>query len=819
MRHLIFLSSLLFFLVSTVFAQTFSIDGRVSSIGTHYPLNGVNIYIENSALGTTSAENGFYEINNLPPGRHTIVFSFIGYAENRVSFSLDKDTTINILLTQTILDGPIVTTIATQAIGRESAITFSSLDKKELDKRYNTQDIPELISELPSTTFYSESGNGIGYNYLSIRGFGQRRISVLINGIPQNDPEDHNNYWHNYSDLTSNIQTIQVQRGAGNAFYGPAAIGGSINIKTDHFSPDFKMNASFGYGSFNTKKSFFSLNSGLLADKYIFYGRLSNITSDGYRDRSWVDFTSYFLGVARYDDNSNLRVHFYGGPIKDGLVYNGIPRFLNDNQSMRKKNWSSFGIDAQADTLTYAVNRRKDEIENFNQPHLEVLHEWQINKKLTLNNNLFYLKGTGFFDYDGSWGTSEYFRLSPDYGFDSTLTIPGDALVRAFVDNDQFGWLPQLSVETEKGTMVFGAELRRHRSLHWGRLQKGSDLPDNVTGNGARRYYQYNGGKDVASLYFHQNYEWFDNVTLQGDLQFAWKKYYIFDEKFLNNDFTVPYNFINPRIGINYNISTEANTYFSIYSTTREPRLKNLYDAAEASTPASWGAPVLPQFEQNQDGSLNYDKPLVKPEVLTGMELGFGYNYQQISGAINLYYMDFRDEIIKSGRVDRFGQPVTGNAERTLHYGIELNGQYIPFSMLSLAGNLSYSKNELVKYNIFVSEDEEISLDGNPIAGFPNLLGNARISYNWRDTFISFSAKYVGESYTDNFKDPKNKLDAFTIINLDFSYNLKAFDLENVTFQGKINNLLDNTYLAYGEGISFFPAAGINYFTTLKINY
>ena len=79
------------------------------------------------------------------------------------------------------------------------------LIKKKFKIDYTVQDIPNYLSQLPSTTFYSENGNGIGYNYLSIRGFDQRRISVSINGIPQNDPEDHNVYWLDFPDL------LQVQ--------------------------------------------------------------------------------------------------------------------------------------------------------------------------------------------------------------------------------------------------------------------------------------------------------------------------------------------------------------------------------------------------------------------------------------------------------------------------------------------------------------------------------------------------------------------------------------------------------------------------------
>ena len=98
-------------------------------------------------------------------------------------------------LTRSILSSQ--TILIEAGIGEKgiTPLTFSKIKRKEIENTYVTQDIPEFLSNLPSTTFYSEGGSGIGYNYLSIRGFDQRRISVSINGIPQNDPEDHNVYW------------------------------------------------------------------------------------------------------------------------------------------------------------------------------------------------------------------------------------------------------------------------------------------------------------------------------------------------------------------------------------------------------------------------------------------------------------------------------------------------------------------------------------------------------------------------------------------------------------------------------------------------
>jgi iron complex outermembrane receptor protein len=811
---------IIIFIPVIVFSQQkYSVNGRVGDAETGEWLQGANVTILNTLIGATTDAEGYFEITDLPSGKYKFEFSFIGYSSLKYDIHLDEaDTTLIIKLSQTTLSGPMVSVVANQALERVSSVTFNNIRGEELKARYTIQDIPEVISELPSTTFYSENGNGLGYNYLSIRGFDQRRISVMINGIPQNDPEDHNIYWLDFPDFAANTQSIQVQRGAGSGFYGPAAIGGSINLQTNYFNTERQLNAFYGIGSFYTRKYSLSYNTGLLADKFVIYARASRIQSDGYRNRAWVDFWSYFLGAAMYTKNSNLRLHFYGGPIEDGLAYGGLPKLVNNYSSLRRKNYSYWETNAAGDSITYATERRDDEVENFNQPHFELLHEYKINSRITLNNNLFFIHGYGFFDYDGGWvnfydDPLEYFRLTPEYGYD-VESIPWDALIRAYVDNKQFGWLPQLRMDTDWGKLIAGAELRTHRSLHWGRLQKGTGLPDKVAGDGARHYYEYKGAKDIASVYLHLTSEIRPNLFVQSDLQYAWKQYRLYDEKFLNHDFKVPYQFINPRLGLNYNLNKNWNFYTSLSNTTREPRLKNFYDAAEGSTPESWGT-VIPQFELNEDGTYNYEKPLVKTESLTGVEIGTGYKTQKIRGTVNFYYMDFHDEIVKQGAVDRFGQPITGNADRTLHQGIEFSGTLHILPQVSLSGNLMLGNNKLISYTVFDDEGDPIELDGNPIAGFPNTLANLRLTYAWQSTYAALDLRYSGKYYTDNFKTETNTVDPYTVLNLIVKQKLDLIGLKGFVLQARVNNLLNKKYLAHGEGTDFFPAATHNGFINL----
>ena len=74
-------------------------------------------------------------------------------------------------------------------------------------------------------TYYSESGNGIGYTYLNLRGFDQRRVSVLINGVPQNDPEDHMVYWLDFPDLAANLEDVHQANFPAKKYYDACKFG------------------------------------------------------------------------------------------------------------------------------------------------------------------------------------------------------------------------------------------------------------------------------------------------------------------------------------------------------------------------------------------------------------------------------------------------------------------------------------------------------------------------------------------------------------------------------------------------------------------
>ncbi|MGB4820968.1 MAG: TonB-dependent receptor, partial [Saprospiraceae bacterium] len=585
--------------------------------------------------------------------------------------------------------------------------------------------------------FYSESGNGIGYNYLRMRGFDQRRLAVMVNGVPQNDPEDHNVYWIDLVDLLGNTEEIQVQRGAGSAFYGPPAIGGSINIVTGDFANKKGVTISAGAGSYNTQRYAFSAGSGLVDNTYTLYARLSQVSTDGYRDDSYTHASSYYFAATRYDEAFTTRINAYGGPLEDGLVYYGLPKFTIKDRDERRKNYNYW--EAENGAYTWTSPRRKQEREQFSQPHFEVLNEWKASEKLTFNSALFYVLGQGYFDYDGTgWTDASYYRLTPEFGFENAAD-PVNPLIRAWVDNRQVGWLPRITFAHDAGTLTAGLELRRHRSEHWGRIEWAEQLPAGI--DPGRHYYEYRGGKNIAAVYVQEQYEISERLNVMGNLQYVFNRYMIFDEKYVGTDFSTDYHFLNPRIGINYNLSDAWNFYGNVSYTNREPRLKNLYDAAESS------GGETPQFELTAGGGYDFTQPLVRPEKLLNVELGTGFTSDNYRFLLNAFVMDFTDEIVKSGGIDRFGQPITGNAEQTMHTGLELSARWTPLRSLHIDVNGMLSRSRLGKYIVYESDAEgnssPVDLGGNRIAGFPEQLANVKLTWQLSGLTTVLTWKYV----------------------------------------------------------------------------
>jgi iron complex outermembrane receptor protein len=172
-----FVFAAMYLLVSAAIAQErATITGMVRHAETGGALAGCNLIIEGATLGTVTDAQGHFQLAGVPYGKATLIASLIGYESKRLEIAIAEPALrIEIRLTPKIISGPAVTVVATRARERETPVAFATLTKNDIQARYFAQDIPVLLSAAIHKILFRERQH-VGYNYLSIRGFDQRRI-------------------------------------------------------------------------------------------------------------------------------------------------------------------------------------------------------------------------------------------------------------------------------------------------------------------------------------------------------------------------------------------------------------------------------------------------------------------------------------------------------------------------------------------------------------------------------------------------------------------------------------------------------------------
>ncbi|HPR16971.1 MAG TPA: TonB-dependent receptor, partial [Candidatus Cloacimonadota bacterium] len=236
------------FILSTLAAQTGKIAGKITAADTGDAIEGASVFLKDSEIGVYTTAEGTFILKNVPLGEQTIVASMIGFQQQYQTVLVKKDLTeiINLQLVRSAVKIEGIKVSANRAIARETPVSFTDISEQTIKEKYTTGDMPQMLDDIPglfSTT------SGMGEAEITMRGFDANKIQILINGIPVNDPESQVVYWSNWTGLSSNVKSVQVQRGAGASLYGSGAFGGSVNIETmgSDNSSEFTIRSSGGY--------------------------------------------------------------------------------------------------------------------------------------------------------------------------------------------------------------------------------------------------------------------------------------------------------------------------------------------------------------------------------------------------------------------------------------------------------------------------------------------------------------------------------------------------------------------------------------------
>ena len=473
--------------------------GGVVSDESNNPIVGANVIVVGTDLGSAANADGYYSVE-LEAGSYTLTATAIGYQPQSSEVSIKEGDAVitNFVLAISAIELSALEVLASRADAK-TPVAYTNVDKAELEFRLGSQDVPMALSTTPSV-YATQQGGGAGDARINVRGFNQRNVAVMINGVPQNDMENGWVYWSNWDGVADAAQSIQMQRGLSAVNLATPSIGGTLNIITDPASHEKggKYKQEVGAGGF--LKSTFNWNSGLINDKFALSGTVVRKTGDGIIDKTWTDAWAYYMG-AIYQANADNRFELYaiGAPQRHGQnlykqnigaydsefaksvdgydetalgedgKFKDVGRFFNQNWSpissdyKGKQYWYMYGVGGlfgNGNQDRYNPNFLNERENFFHKPLVNLNHFMNINEKTRLSSVLYWSGGSGggtgtygkipTMDADGVLGGEDY----KFYYGRSPWTRDWNALVAMNSGNDSVVYVDKKAINREAGQSV-----------------------------------------------------------------------------------------------------------------------------------------------------------------------------------------------------------------------------------------------------------------------------------------------------------------------------------------------------------------------------
>ncbi|MDX9947152.1 MAG: TonB-dependent receptor [Bacteroidales bacterium] len=807
------MKKILFFLLSVAFSGFLTVNVTGQSLGGKVtdldgePLAGASVIVEGTFHGVHTDAGGNYKIDGLKAGNQRIRYSFMGYETQSREINVTGDVREDVRLKPTAIITDDVIISATRA-GDQTPLAYSNVTGEILEKQNSGQGIPYLLSLTPSFVETSESGNGIGYTSLRIRGTDASRINVTIDGIPLNDPESQQVFWVDLPDLASSVDNIQVQRGVGTSSNGAGAFGASINIQTKGIENEPFAEINSAAGSFGTFRNSITAGTGLLKDRFAFQMRYSDLRSDGFVDRTGSEHNSAFFSALYRTGKSLLKANVILGTEKTGIGWWGVPKEILEVN--RRYNPAGEYTDEEGIARYY-----DNETDNYTQNHYQFIFSRRMNDYLSLHSALHYTYGKGYYEEYKEDAAYLSYGLPPvsigDITFGET-----DIVRRKWMDNDFYGLVYSLNYKRDKLDAKIGGGMNLYSGDHYGRIIW-MRYPGTAESN--HQWYFNNGEKREASLYGKADYSLSERLSVFGDLQYRFVNYSLRgdDDDLKDIGQSHSYSFFNPKAGLFLRLSSGQEAFLSLSVANREPTRTDFKEAAgdSGATP--------------------------RPERLYDLEAGYVFRSARSSVGLNLYGMYYRDQLVPTGELSNVGYSIMTNVEKSYRIGAEITAGFKPSEFIGLDMSLTLSSNKIVNflehyidYNTsdWSEEYKSHNLGTVDIAYSPSITGSSDLYANILPPLkVHLISKYVGRQYFDNTMNSERMLDPYFVNNvmIDFEPALKS--LRGASFQLLVTNIFNAQYEsnAYGGNwyedgqektwAYYFPQAGTGFMLRLGLKF
>ena len=668
---------------------------------------------------------------------------------------------------------------------QKTPVAYNNVSKSELERYNDGRDITYLLNFTPSLITTSDAGSGIGYTSLRVRGTDASRINITANGIPVNDSESHNVYWVNMPDFASSLRDVQIQRGVGTSVNGAAAFGASINMITDAPSEDPYAELSGAYGSYNTNRETLRVGSGLLGDHWSFDARLSHLGSDGYIDRATSKLWSYFGQAAYRNRGTLLRFIAFGGKEETYMAWE-YPSLKDIEKYGRRYNPSGEYTDKDGKTAYYA-----DQKDNFIQHHFQLHLSQMLGEYWRMSAALHYTDDYGYYNQYKTRRTLVEYGLS-DYVNDKGETVDKSDLVRLkYNDNGFGGGVVNFNYQQGHWNATFGGGAHYFHGHHFGRIAWVRNYVGPI--DPLQEYYNNTGKKFDSNIFGRATYDINSKFSVFADLQYR-HIHYTISGCSDNYDWNIgdmavldvrrDWNFFNPKAGLTWH-SGRHTAYASFATGHREPTRNNYTESADEH----------PTFE-----------------TLLDYEAGYSCNTDRWNTSVSLYYMDYRDQLVQTGRISEIGEALTSNVDDSYRIGIEVSAGVRIAGWLRWDGNVALSRNRIRNFTESVAAYDasyndlapiEVHYSGTDIAFSPAVCANSTFAAAAGGFEARLSTACVGRQYLDNSSCRSRSIDPYCVSNLIVGYSFRPSFISEIGLSCRITNIFDAEYETSGWVASY----------------
>ena len=699
---------------------------------------------------------------------------------------------------------------------KNAPFAIANIKKKDLQNFSKTgKELPFLFSQTPGVLAWSENGLGTGTTYMRIRGAGDSRINVTLDGVPLNSPEDQCVFWANMNSYGALLGSVQIQRGVGTSTNGDGAFGGTVALASATPSQKAGGELSASYGSFNTFNVGGKFSTGLLWNHLIFDGAYHETNTDGFIHGTNGRSGSYYGGLTWIGSNFQIRYKNIGNFEKTGQAWNGVTAGDNDMSLMDgtyginsgiktyKDMWKAglgkynslyeylTGYDKDANgnypTARYKMNdgsywnRTTD---NFWQNHNILSAVYDINDNWSLSASLHYTYGRGYYNEFRFNNKLKKFGLTYD-GVKKT-----DFVRKKGLSQNTYGFIWNANYKNDSWDVITGMSLQEFDGNHYGYLTyiANDDVRQKYLSRGKYKYYDSDATKFDGNAFVKAAYHINEHWDVFGDLQYRYVQYETngINDKFydavngynnqrLNIDET--YHFVNPKAGFSWTLGGHR-VYGSVALSHREPERNNFTD--------------------------NGAKPYPKAESMMDYELGYTFNNSIFRFGANLYLMDYTNQFVQTGELSDIGENLTTNIKDSYRLGIEVQGGVDVTSWLSFDFNAAISKNKIKDFDEVASVNWEesfrtIHYDNSTLAFSPSTILNGFANFHWKGLSAVWHTNFVSRQYLDNTENTDRSLPCYSASDANISYTWKPNKaIKECVFGLNFNNIFNRRYAANG---------------------